>query len=180
MWPSFGIWRNLGKQVVLCFPGNNVCASIINNNNFFMLNKNFVCRLDSRIDFRKFQLIETEHRRLSWRLILLLVNNFMETSVDIWALRDKVLSNDPNESSAVYLLTFDNKRTVCGTMQFNFFAEILATILLCGEDFRALAQQGKRSSFTDVLFWTSMWNKHVQILFFNNPNHFFSLFLNFF
>ena len=60
-------------------------------------------------------------------LILLLVNNFMQISVDIWALRDKVLRDDPNESSAVYLLTSDNKHAVCGTdfspMQINFFAE---------------------------------------------------------
>ena len=38
-----------------------------------------------------------------------------------------MLHDDPNESSAVYLLTSDNKHTVCGTnfspMQFNFFAE---------------------------------------------------------
>ena len=38
-----------------------------------------------------------------------------------------MLRDDPNESSAVYLLTSDNKHTVCGTnfspMQFNFFAE---------------------------------------------------------
>ena len=51
----------------------------------------------------------------------------MQISVDIWALRDKVLRDDPNESSAVYLLTSDNKHAVCGTdfsrMQVNFFTE---------------------------------------------------------
>ena len=43
------------------------------------------------------------------------------------ALQDKVLRDDRNESSAVYLLTSDNKHAVCGTdfspMQINFFAE---------------------------------------------------------
>ena len=42
------------------------------------------------------------------------------------ALQDKVLRDDRNESSAVYLLTSDNKHAVCGTdfspMQINFFA----------------------------------------------------------
>ena len=33
--------------------------------------------------------------------------------------------------------------------------KILATILLCGGDFRSHARQGKRSSFTDVHFRTS-------------------------
>ena len=33
--------------------------------------------------------------------------------------------------------------------------KILATILLCGGDFRSRARQGKRSSFTDVHFRTS-------------------------
>ena len=51
----------------------------------------------------------------------------MQISVDIWALRDKVLRDDPSESSAVYLLTSDNKSAVCGTdvspIQINFFAK---------------------------------------------------------
>ena len=38
-----------------------------------------------------------------------------------------MLRDDPNESSAVYLLTSDDKQTVCGTdfspMQINFFAK---------------------------------------------------------
>ena len=44
-----------------------------------------------------------KERRLSriW-LILFLVNNFMQISADIWALCNKVLHDDPNESSAVY------------------------------------------------------------------------------
>ena len=102
----------------------------------------------------------------------------MQISVQIWALCDKVLRDDPNESSAVYLLTTDNKHAVCRTdflpMQINFFAKkILATILLCGGDFRSCARQVKRSSFTDVNFGTTTQNKFVQILFFNNPNYFF-------
>ena len=52
----------------------------------------------------------------------------MQTSVDIWALRDKVLHDDPSESSSVHLLTSDNKHAVyCGTdvspIQINFFTE---------------------------------------------------------
>ena len=34
--------------------------------------------------------------------------------------------------------------------------KILATFLLCGGDFRSRTRQRKRSSFTDVHFWTSM------------------------
>ena len=84
------------------------------NNNFFMSNMNLVCGLNSRIARWKFKLIEKERRLLP-------------ISVEIWALRDKGLRNDPNESSAVHLLTFDDKHAVCGTdfspMQINFFAE---------------------------------------------------------
>ena len=65
-----------------------------------------------------------------------------------------MLCDDPNERSAVYLLTFDNKHAVCRTdfspMQINFFAENISDdiILLCVGDFRSRARQGKRSSFT--------------------------------
>ena len=44
---EFGQIDRNSQQVVLCFSGNNVSASI--DNNFFMLNKNLVCGLDSRI-----------------------------------------------------------------------------------------------------------------------------------
>ena len=44
----FGNLTEFG-QVALYFSWNNVSASIINNNNFFMSNKNLVCGLDSRI-----------------------------------------------------------------------------------------------------------------------------------
>ena len=51
----------------------------------------------------------------------------MQISAEIWALRDKVLRDDPNESSAVYLSTTDNKHAVCGTdflpMRWFFFVE---------------------------------------------------------
>ena len=40
--------------------------------------------------------------------------------------------------------------------------KISATILLWGSDFRSRARQGKRSSFTDVHFRTSTYNKFVQ------------------
>ena len=54
-------------------------------------------------------------RLLSQCLIFLLVNSFMQISVGIWGRDDKVLCDDPNESSVVYLLTSDNKHAVCGT-----------------------------------------------------------------
>ena len=126
-----------------------------------MSNMNLVCGLDSRVAWWKFKLIDKE-RRLSRRFIVLLGNNFMQISVEIWALRDKVLHDDPNKSSAVYLLPFfDNKHAVCGTdflpMQIDFFAENISDdmILLGVGDFRSRARQGKRSSFTDVHFGTS-------------------------
>ena len=58
-----------------------------------------------------------------------------------------MLRDDPNESSAVYLLSSDDKYAVCGT---NFSPnqllcpKYLATFLLiCGEDFRSRAGQRK-------------------------------------
>ena len=58
-----------------------------------------------------------------------------------------MLREDPNESSAVYLLSSDDKYAVCGT---NFSPnqllcwKYLATFLLiCGEDFRSRAGQRK-------------------------------------
>ena len=61
-----------------------------------------------------------------------------------------MLRDDPNESSAVYLLTSDDKHAVCGTnfspMQINFFAKNIS-------DFQSRARQGK--SFTDVHFGAS-------------------------
>ena len=57
-----------------------------------------------------------------------------------------MLRDDPNESSAVYLLTSDNKHAVCETdflpMQINFFAENVSDdSSLC--DFRSHADKGK-------------------------------------
>ena len=84
-------------------------------------------------------------------LILLLVNNFMQISVDIWALRNKVLCSDPNESSAVYLLTSDNKHAVCGTdfsqMQINFFAKNISNDSSLWKRFSIMCQARKMIKF---------------------------------
>ena len=71
-----------------------------------------------------------------------------------------MLRDDPNESSAVYLLTSDDKHAVCGTdfPQINFFTEnIFSVVLLCRGDFRSRAGQRKRSSFTDMQIWDDPW-----------------------
>ena len=57
--------------------------------------------------------------------ILLLLNNFVQISVDIWALRDKMLRDDPNQSSVVYLLASDNNHANnhANSRWINFFTE---------------------------------------------------------
>ena len=62
--------------------------------------------------------------------ILLLLNNFVQISVDIWALRDKVLRDDPNQSSTVYLLASDNKHAICeqNSLRINFFTENIGDV----------------------------------------------------
>ena len=61
-----------------------------------------------------------------------------------------MLSDDPNQSSAVYLLTSDDKYTDWGT---NFSPnqllcrKYLPTFLLCGGDLRSRAGQRKRIKF---------------------------------
>ena len=60
---------------------------------------------------------------------------------------------DPNESSAVYLLTSDDKYAVCGTNLFPnqlLCQKYLPTFLLSGGDFWSHAVQRKTSSFTDT------------------------------
>ena len=58
---------------------------------------------------------------------------------------------DPNESSAVYLLTSDDKYAVCG-MDFLPESTSLPKIF-SGGDFRSPAGQRKRSTFTDMQLW---------------------------
>ena len=58
---------------------------------------------------------------------------------------------DPNESSAVYLLTSDDKYAVCG-MDFSPESTSLPQIF-SGGDFRSPAGQRKRSTFTDMQLW---------------------------
>ena len=63
--------------------------------------------------------------------ILLLLNNFVHISVDIWALRDKVLRDDPNQSSAVYLLASDIINTLFAeqnSLLINFFTENIGDV----------------------------------------------------
>ena len=82
--------------------------------------------------------------------ILLLVNSFMQISVDV-NLRDRVLRDDPNESSAVYLLTSDDKYAVCGM---DFSPESTSSPkIFSGGDFQSPAGQRKRSTFTDMQPW---------------------------
>ena len=112
--------------------------------------------------------------------ILLLLNNFVQISVDIWALRDKVLRDDPNQSSAVYLLASDNKHAICGT-------EFSLNQLLCRKYWRRFFfvketfdhVTGNENDQVSPTFLSDRinaengtLNKCVQILFFNNPNFF--------
>ena len=66
-----------------------------------------------------------------------------------------MLRDDPNESSAVYLLTSDDKHAVCGTdfSKSTSLPKIFSVVLLCRGDFRSRAGQRKRSSFTDMQIW---------------------------
>ena len=86
--------------------------------------------------------------------ILLLVNSFMQISVDVYnePFAIKCCSMyDPNESSAVYLLTSDDKYAVCG-MDFSPESTSLPKIF-SGGDFRSPAGQRKRSTCTDMQLW---------------------------
>ena len=87
----------------------------------------------------------------------------MQISVEIWALRDKMLRDDPNESSAVYLLTIDNKHAVCGTdfspMQINFFGEnIRDDSSLC----RRLSIRCQAREKITFQSWCSFWSINVK------------------
>ena len=80
--------------------------------------------------------------------ILLLVNSFMQISVDVNEPFAIVLRDDPNESSAVYLLTSDDKYAVCGM---DFSPESTSSPkIFSGGDFQSPARQRKRSTFTDM------------------------------
>ena len=70
-----------------------------------------------------------------------------------------MLRDDPNESSAVYLLTSDDKHAVCGTdfPKSTSLSKIFSVVLLCRGDFRSRAGQRKRSSFTDMQIWDDPW-----------------------
>ena len=74
-----------------------------------------------------------------------------------------MLRDDPDESSAVYLLTSDDKHAVCGTdfpeisPQICSLPKIFSVVLRCGGDFRLSAGQRKRSSFTDMQIWDEPW-----------------------
>ena len=104
----------------------------------------------------------------------------MQISVDIWALCDKVLRDDPNESSAVYLLTFDNKHAVVEqtSRQINFFAENISDVSSLWRRLSITHQATKkikfhRCSFLNIHADNGTRNKCVQILFFNNQIIFF-------
>ena len=123
------------------------------------------CGLDCRLVWLKLRPIE-DKRCLSWRYILLelLVNKFMQISVDIqWAHRDKALRDDPNEIFPVFycwlLIKYRWRQAVCPTdfsMNQLLPENINDLFLLCGGDFWSRARQWIRSCFTDVHFWTSI------------------------
>ena len=87
----------------------------------------------------------------------------MQISVDIRALRDKVLCDDPNESSAIYYLTSDNKHTVCGTdfsrMQINFFAKNISDDSSLWRRFSITCQARKKINLT----FRDVRNRHTMI-----------------
>ena len=69
--------------------------------------------------------IEPDLRLMSALKILLLVNSFILISVDVnKPFQDIVLRDDPNESSAVYLLSSDDKCAVCGTNFSEIFSDV--------------------------------------------------------
>ena len=78
----------------------------------------------------------------------------MEISVDVYnepfAIKCCAMYN-PNKSSAVYLLTSDDKYAVCGM---DFSPESTSSPkIFSGGDFQSPAGQRKRSTFTDMQLW---------------------------
>ena len=121
----------------------------------------------------------------------------MQIYVDIWALRDKALRDDPSESfAAFYWLLIKYRWSQTSWTDFSpnqlLPENIDDLFLLCGGDCRSRARQRDRSCFTvashagvfrgarftDVHFWTSMqiWNAKWMFadLFFHSLNEFFS------
>ena len=88
-----------------------------------------------------------------------------------------MLWNDPNESSAVYLLTSDNKQVVCGTdfspMQINFFAENISYDSSMWRRLSVMCQARKMIKFHRCSFRNIKVKQIGQILFCNNPFFFF-------
>ena len=92
-----------------------------------------------------------------------------------------MLHDDPNESSAVYLLTSDNKHAVCGT-------DVSPHQLLCRKYQRHFffveetfdhgpgneIVMFHQCSFLNINADNGTQNKCVQILFVNNPSNFFN------
>ena len=97
----------------------------------------------------------------------------MQISVDIWAYHDKVLRDDRNESSAVYLLTSDNKHAVCGTdfspMEINFFAKNISDDSSLWWRLSITCQARKMIKFHQCSFWNIKVKQIGQILLFKNP-----------
>ena len=107
----------------------------------------------------------------------------MQIYVDIWALRDKALRDDPSESfAAFYWLLIKYRWSQTSWTDFSpnqiLPKNIDDLFLLCGGGFRSRARQRDRSCFTDVHFWTSMqiWyaKRMFADLFFHSPNEFFT------
>ena len=101
----------------------------------------------------------------------------MQISVEIWALRDEVLRDDPSESCAVHLLTSDNKHAVnCGIdvspIQINFLAENISDNSSLWRRLWITCQARKKIRFHRCSF-RNMNVKQIYALFLKNPNFFF-------
>ena len=74
-----------------------------------------------------------------------------------------MLCDDPNESSAIYYLTSDNKHTVCGTdfsrMQINFFAKNISDDSSLWRRFSITCQARKKINLT----FRDVRNRHTMI-----------------
>ena len=84
-----------------------------------------------------------------------------------------MLRDDRNESSAVYLLTSDNKHAVCGTdfspMEINFFAKNISDDSSLWWRLSITCQARKMIKFHQCSFWNIKVKQIGQILLFENP-----------
>ena len=80
----------------------------------------------------------------------------MQISVDVWALADKVLRDDPNESSAVYwhciywLLMINTLFVEQIPPKSTSLPKIFSVVLLCGGDFRLSAGRKEKDQVLPI------------------------------